>query len=1170
MKKILLLAAGLALTLTACQKDEGLVSDTTAASSFTVTIPQSGVQSRAVTDAFGTGTSANRCILEIYHGDQLYNRIVKPVSNKQVTFDNLRLVSSQEYDFVFWADCATANSGSDEGFDDKAYTTTATGGLKAITEKGEFVGNSDERDAFFYHETISVNGSFTRDDITLKRPFGLLVVKTNDLNEIKDEALKPTGYEVAFKGLPTTFNALTGEVSGSADVTYTSEELAKNDGTISMDFLWATESEAALSDFSMTFLNNGTEICTNDAFTNIPIRRNYRTMVSGNLLTKKGTISVTIDPTFDPEGPIEKVIAEVESVSEVAQAIENGATDITVTTAPTTAATVEIPHTLTADQAAKEITITLPETDQQVTLAYTTEQSGQAPEAVNITVPTTDKLIINLPKSTVTLNGTRYTAVEATTAGNTLIVPEGVSVETLTVKGGNVEIFGTVGSIDFQNDASIIKVYAVADAETFKKAIGLANTGKCEKIVLAGNIALDASRMNLTGTLDLNGKVLTLDNATAAAEVPADASLTITGGTINASQKKNTQALLLVNKGASLLVENVQLETDAAALSPANGAEGASLIVRNSTVAAATYAVTTNASTPFTCDILLENSTFTGSDPVLVNVPCKLTMNKCTATGSMHGVVVRGGTARITDCDITLEYNDTDYEDIVGYFDQREWGSGNMITLAAMTIGNKNSNAYQYPTDVALVNTKLNLGGLYGSHFPALYAYANQGEGLGVTLAYDSRCQFAKEPELGSKNIVVNNAYNPWDGVSTEEVTPNAAGEYEVASPAQLAWVAATVNGGEKFEGKTVKLTSDIDLAGHAWTPIGNGSRFGSAAIGNQFKGTFDGNGKTISNLNINTTKGTDFAVGLFGVVNGGTVKNLKLQKVAVDVPTSEMAAAAVGMLTGEGTVSGVEVLSGHVAAVRGNGAIVGRMIKGGTISGCKNYATVTGTGANVGGIVGAAYYTAEGQTMIIEACGNYGTVTGTAGAVGGIVGLSAANVSNCTNEADIKGNGADVAGIVAEQQNAGSVTDCTNRGTVVNTSSAYGTGGIVGWVRYNGTTANYPVKNVISVTGNTNYGAVSGGNDAGGIVGTVYNLGKINDNKNFAETLSSGNFTAGIVGNAQFTETAIGMTEPNSVEVKNNVSTTPLESITGSCKDLYVYINNQEYVMAENNRNAE
>ena len=57
MKKLFLLAVGLAMTLTACQKDEGLVSDVATTSSFTVTIPQSGVQTRAVTDAFGTGTS---------------------------------------------------------------------------------------------------------------------------------------------------------------------------------------------------------------------------------------------------------------------------------------------------------------------------------------------------------------------------------------------------------------------------------------------------------------------------------------------------------------------------------------------------------------------------------------------------------------------------------------------------------------------------------------------------------------------------------------------------------------------------------------------------------------------------------------------------------------------------------------------------------------------------------------------------------------------------------------------------------------------------------------------------------------------------------------------------------------------------------------------------------
>ena len=84
MKKLFLLAVGLAMTLTACQKDEGLVSDVATTSSFTVTIPQSGVQTRAVTDAFGTGTSVNRCILEIYHGDKLYDRIEKGVSGKRL------------------------------------------------------------------------------------------------------------------------------------------------------------------------------------------------------------------------------------------------------------------------------------------------------------------------------------------------------------------------------------------------------------------------------------------------------------------------------------------------------------------------------------------------------------------------------------------------------------------------------------------------------------------------------------------------------------------------------------------------------------------------------------------------------------------------------------------------------------------------------------------------------------------------------------------------------------------------------------------------------------------------------------------------------------------------------------------------------------------------------
>ena len=425
------------------------------------------------------------------------------------------------------------------------------------------------------------------------------------------------------------------------------------------------------------------------------------------------------------------------------------------------------------------------------------------------------------------------------------------------------------------------------------------------------------------------------------------------------------------------------------------------------------------------------------------------------------------------------------------------------------------------------------------------------------------------EDKFGNDEEVIS--ADKWDGTSSAlPIINNDAQTVDVNSAAQLAGFVGLVNGGNTYEGYTVTLHSSLDLNGKEWTPIATGARDGSNPSEDsfKFKGTFDGNGNTIYNLSITTDPkdNPDQAIGLFGIVDGGTVKDLKFENVNINVPSSEMAAAAVGMLTGGGTVSGIEVVSGSITATRGNGAIVGRMTKSGTIEECINRAAVSGTGANVGGIVGAAYYTVEGSTMTINNCHNYGTVSGTAGVVGGIVGLSAANVSNCTNEAAITGNGADVAGIVAEQQNAGSIKGCVNKGGIINSSSAYGTGGIVGWIRYNGDATAYPVKNVIEVSGNTNYGSVTGGNDAGGIVGTVYNLGVIKENYNYAPALNAKTFAAGIVGNAQFTETAVGMTENNLVYVTDNFTTTSLSDIEAPCKDLFVYINQDDAVTEENN----
>ena len=291
MNKILLLA-GMLAAFTACQKDEGLVSGGATSQTITVTIPQ-GMQTRATAADFGNGAKVDRCLLQIYrpgttptkYDEQQSATVQKGTDGKLTATFNLRLVAQQTYDFVFWADCSTGDH----------YNTDD---LTNITVKGNYAGNNDEFDAFTGALLdYQVKGAFS-ENITLRRPFGQLNVKTLDMTAIPATDLKPTKVKVAFTAVPTSFDARKGEVGAATDaVEYTADVLSA-DGDLTVDYIWAPVEEATLADFSMTFLNGTIEISTNSDFKNIPIRRNYRTMVSGNLLTKQGTFNVTIDPEF--------------------------------------------------------------------------------------------------------------------------------------------------------------------------------------------------------------------------------------------------------------------------------------------------------------------------------------------------------------------------------------------------------------------------------------------------------------------------------------------------------------------------------------------------------------------------------------------------------------------------------------------------------------------------------------------------------------------------------------------------------------------------------------------------------------------------------------------------------------------------------------------------------
>jgi len=317
---------------------------------------------------------------------------------------------------------------------------------------------------------------------------------------------------------------------------------------------------------------------------------------------------------------------------------------------------------------------------------------------------------------------------------------------------------------------------------------------------------------------------------------------------------------------------------------------------------------------------------------------------------------------------------------------------------------------------------------------------------------------------------------------SVEAIVPLFAGEGTEASPYiidssdKLVALSNSVNAGETYAGMYFKLTSDITLSGE-WTAIGNGSRSSKSYTGNAFKGVFDGGNNTISGLTIASTSDKNAAVGLFGVVDGGTVKNLTLNDVNINVANSNLAGAAIGMMLNGATADNITV-NGAVTGNDGVGGIVGRLIIDGTIANCINNASVTSSYGGIGGIVGKAYYEDGANTgtfASIENCTNNGTVTAPM-YVGGIAGLARANVTGCVNNGEVVG-GTQTGGIVGQLMAAGTVSGNENKAKIAGRNHL---GGIIGDYSQS---SDYTYYNV-SIANNTNRGELAATEQCAAIMG--------------------------------------------------------------------------------------
>ena len=195
-----------------------------------------------------------------------------------------------------------------------------------------------------------------------------------------------------------------------------------------------------------------------------------------------------------------------------------------------------------------------------------------------------------------------------------------------------------------------------------------------------------------------------------------------------------------------------------------------------------------------------------------------------------------------------------------------------------------------------------------------------------------------------------------------------------ISTAAELVQLSDDSNGATALTGY-YKLDADIDLAGCEWTPIGNHS-----VSSRWFQGTLDGNGHTISNLSI--TSGSN-QLGLVGYTYQGTIKNLGVVDASISVGASTF---DVGIVVGRarGTVSNV-FSSGSVSGDRRVGGLVGSMESLGAISNSYSTATVTGTGDDIGGLLGLVQGTAGASSLSNSY--SVGLVTSPSGSRGGLVG---------------------------------------------------------------------------------------------------------------------------------------------------------------------------------------
>ena len=283
------------LFATSCQQDEVFVDGNEAVVQFQISTPE------MATRAYSDGTTATNLQWAVYDAQGVRVTGMQPGS-KEIngkTNVELKLAKGKSYNVLFWASAEGAPYTVD--FDTHTLTVEYDG-----------YSNDEKRDAFYNWYPVEVNAVGEAQVVELRRPFAQLNIGTGDMQDAAAAGVTVATTKVTVTNVYNTLDFKEGSVTGEENVTFDyaavpTNEIFPVDGYdyLAMNYVLVPADKVVVDKVELTYTSAQVADETR-TFTSIPLQRNYRTNIYGDLLTKGVDFIVEIKPAYEDEDGLEK------------------------------------------------------------------------------------------------------------------------------------------------------------------------------------------------------------------------------------------------------------------------------------------------------------------------------------------------------------------------------------------------------------------------------------------------------------------------------------------------------------------------------------------------------------------------------------------------------------------------------------------------------------------------------------------------------------------------------------------------------------------------------------------------------------------------------------------------------------------------------------------------